>query len=322
MSALVCRRTTGVSGVRHRFDDLEDWAEAESWPDEGWPDATDAEGWADQGPADVLREALHEAYADADGEAYNDALEAVLDGMSAAEAFNFTKALQQISSGASQALANPVVAQVARAGLPIAAGALGTVIGGPVGTAIGSQLGTLAAGALLGPGQPARGAGAPAAAGGVPPGPPTFAPGVPAAPGMPTVPGVPAAPGGPAAGVAGPAVAPGMAPPAVAGGSAAAAQGLVLTQQPDVLKALLALAMGQHGARQVGGVPVASVMNMLSSVFGQAAADADELAYLDGEGTEEGGLGEGRAEYADPALGSGRSLYTTLMDTENEELAS
>jgi hypothetical protein len=108
----------------------------------------------------------------------------------------------------------------------------------------------------------------------------------------------------------------------VAGGSAAAAQGLVLTQQPDVLKALLALAMGQQGARQVGGVPVASVMNMLSSVFGQAAADADELAYLDSEGSDEGALEEGRSGYADPALGSGRSLYTTFMDSENEELAS
>jgi hypothetical protein len=283
--------------LRTRFDDLEAWAEAGSWPGEGWTDATE---WADQGPAGVLREALHEAYGGADDEAYDAALEAVLDGMSAAEAFNFTKALQQISSGAGQALANPLVGQVARAALPVAAGALGTVIGGPAGTAIGSQLGTLAAGALL-PGQPAKGAGGPPATG-VPAGPAAFAP------------GVPAAPGAPPAGTA--------AVPAVAGGSAAAAQGLVLTQQPDVLKALLALAMGQHGARQVGGVPVASVMNMLSSVFGQAAADADEVAYLDSELALDGETGESAGESAEPALGTGRSLYTTLMDAENGELAS
>jgi hypothetical protein len=102
----------------------------------------------------------------------------------------------------------------------------------------------------------------------------------------------------------------------VAGGSTAAAQGLVLTQQPDVLKALLALAMGQHGQSSVNGVPVAHVMNMLSSVFGQAAADADELLYLDGEDWDESaeGLRDTNGE-------SDRALYTELLDAENAELA-
>jgi hypothetical protein len=106
---------------------------------------------------------------------------------------------------------------------------------------------------------------------------------------------------------------PGPAPTAgVAGGSAAAAQGLVLTQQPDVLKGLLALAMGQHGQRTVSGVPVASIMNTLSSVFGQAAADADELMYLDeGYAEDEGG----------PALFADGSVYTALLDADNAELA-
>jgi hypothetical protein len=229
---------------------------------------------------------LREEYLGADDEAYDDALEAVLDGMSAAEAFSFQKALKQRGSGAGAVLSNPVGGQVARTTLPLGAGALGTVIGGPAGTAIGSRLGTLAAGALGRPGAP----GAPVAA-------PVVLPVTPTTP------------------VAVPAVAP---TPAVAGGSAAAAQGLVLTQQPDVLKALLALSMGQHGARQVGGVPVASVMNMLSSVFGQAAADADELAYLDGE---DAGSDPFDDEEAGPDLGGGRSLYTALIDAENEELA-
>lgn len=108
--------------------------------------------------------------------------------------------------------------------------------------------------------------------------------------------------------------------PAIAGGSAAAAQGLVLTQQPDVLKGLLALSLGQHGQQSVNGVPVAKIMNMLSSVFGQAAADADELMYvgmkrdpLDGE---ESMYGESRDQWP-----IGRELYTTLLDADNVELA-
>jgi hypothetical protein len=106
-----------------------------------------------------------------------------------------------------------------------------------------------------------------------------------------------------------------VAVPPVAGGSAAAAQGLVLTQQPDVLKALLSLAMGQHGKRSANGVPVAQIMGLLSSVFGQAAADADELQYLDQEGAEaESEALDGEARY-------GRELYPVLLEAENAELA-
>ena len=56
--------------------------------------------------------------------------------------------LSQIGRSAGQALSDPTVSAIARTALPIAGGALGTVIGGPVGTALGTQLGTLAAGAL------------------------------------------------------------------------------------------------------------------------------------------------------------------------------
>jgi hypothetical protein len=132
--------------------------------------------------------------------AYDEALEAVLDGMSAAEAFSCQKALTQLGAGAGAALANPVVGQVAKTALPVGAGALGTLIGGPAGTAIGSRLCTLAAGALVRPGTP----GGPAA--------------------------VPVNPVGVSVH---PAAVPGVAPsPAVAGGSAAAAQGLVLRFRP------------------------------------------------------------------------------------------
>lgn len=295
--------------MRRGLDDLlEAWAESSVLDDAEWSDHTGGLG-------EVLREALHDEYADADAEEMSDALDAVLDGMSAAEAFSISKALRQIERGASRALANPLVGQIAQTALPAGAGALGTLIGGPVGTALGSRLGTLAAGALARPGPRPTGTGAPVAGGGVPAGLPAQAPAAPGA--QPSLIG----------GAPSPAAGPGS---AVAGGSAAAAQGLVLTQQPDVLRALLALTMGQHGQRQVGGVPVADVMNMLSSVFGQAAADADELAYLDGEARDtdafDGGFGatddSDEGAYPAPDFGSGRSLYTTWIDAENEELAS
>jgi hypothetical protein len=105
----------------------------------------------------------------------------------------------------------------------------------------------------------------------------------------------------------------GTKPPA-AGGSSAAAQGLVLTQHPDVLKGLLALAMGEYGRKSVNGVPVAALMGMLSSVFGKAAADADELMYLDADGDAEGVPGGSWG-------GDNESLYTALVDADNAELA-
>ena len=54
----------------------------------------------------------------------------------------------------------------------------------------------------------------------------------------------------------------------VAGGSAAAAQGLVLTQQPEVLRSLLATALGQQGRQQVSGIPVGQILRMFGQVIG------------------------------------------------------
>ena len=109
-----------------------------------------------------------------------------------------------------------------------------------------------------------------------------------------------------------------MPAPAV-GGSAAAARGLVLTQQPDVLRSLLTLAMGQHGKQSVSGVPVASVMNMLSSVFGQAAADADELAYLSRD--IDSGEDEAAGDLFESTTADIGSTYKALLDAENDEVA-
>jgi hypothetical protein len=275
--------------------------------------------------ADVLRSSLRQEYAEASDEEMGDALENVADSMSAAEAFNFGSALSQIGKSASRLASDPAFAQIVRTAAPIAGGALGTVIGGPVGTALGSQLGNLAAKALPAPAAPRP---VPPVTAPVPPAPVVASP-VPAA-ALPSAAAV-SQPDIPPPPVAAPPVAarvssavttvPDIPLPgptrssSVAGGSAAAAQGLVLSQQPEVLRSLLATALGQHGRQQVSGVPVAQLLTLFSQVIGQAAADADELMYL-----------EQQADAAESVLddapaGSVRSLYADLLGADNLELA-
>ena len=137
-------------------------------------------------------------------------------------------------------------------------------------------------------------------------------------------PGVGTAVGASLGAAAGKALAPkpaGAAPPAAAQGSSAATKALVLSQQPDVLKALLALALGGQGRREVNGIPVGAVMNMLSAMYARAAEDADELADMsDGAPTylidAEGAL---RADPAAPRA-CADALYAALIGSENELL--
>ena len=172
---------------------------------------------------------------------------------------------------------DPAVAQIARTALPLAGGAVGTLIGGPAGTALGSSLGGAAAKALPGP--------------------------------------------RPAAAVTGATT--GSRPAAVlASGSPAAAQGLILTQQPQVLQSLLAAALGPQGRKEVNGVPVGAVLGMLSSIFGQAAAEADELLDADAEHVPMW-TGSPRHPIGDPTDPGtrARSLYAGILDDESDELA-
>jgi hypothetical protein len=260
---------------------------------------------------DALRGALLEEFADVTPEQMDEALFNMLESLTPAESFNVGKALSQVGKGFTGALSDPTIGRIAQTALPIAGGAAGTLIGGPAGTAIGSGLGAAAAKALP---MSKTASSSPAMRTPIPPAVSTAPPAVSIA--------EPAAPTAPPAVSIAPSVVP-TAPPAptpVAGGSAAAAQGLVLTQQPEVLKSLLALALGEHGRKTVNGVSVGSVMNLLSSIFGRAAADADELArsmdlpsyLLD----EEGNL------TADPAAPSARAdaLYAVLLDAENDLL--
>jgi hypothetical protein len=245
---------------------------------------------------------LHESYADASDEEMEDACANVLGSMSAAEAFNFASALNRIGKGAGQLISDPAFASVAQTALPVLGGATGTLIGGPAGTALGGKLGSLAASALPTRPPPAPVTARPIAAA-------ASTPGIPAPATQPVV----AAPAPRAAAISPPGVAPqpGLASPAA--GSAAAAQGLVLTQQPDVLRSLLATALGQHGRQTVSGVPVAQVLGLLSQVFGKAAADADELMYL-------GRQPESAESVLDDSDDAADYLYADLLGADNLEL--
>ena len=263
------------SGISHPWGGLAD--------EGGWIGDLEAEDLAD-----VLRSAMREEYADASDEEIGDAHANVLDSVSPAEAINFASVLNRIGKSASQLVSDPTFASVAGTALPILGGAAGTLVGGPAGTAVGTALARAATSAL--PAQPA----------------PRAAPARPAA----------AAPA-PSTAVAAPVISPPSPGPtsAVAGGSAAAAQGLVLTQQPDVLRSSLATALGQHGRKQVSGVPAAQLLGLLSQVFGQAAADADELTYLEQQADD------AESVPGDPPASSLRSLYADLLGADNFELA-
>jgi hypothetical protein len=276
-------------------------------------DLTEDVGWAeDRGAeklADILRSTMREEYVNASDEEMSDALENVLDSMSPAEAFNFGSALNRIGKSAGQLMSDPTFVSVAGTALPILGGVAGTAIGGPVGTALGGKLGSLAASALSAPAAPPPVAARPVAA--------APAPSAAAMPPPVAAQPVAAATAPSAAAMPPPGVLPLTPSPAssVAGGSAAAAQGLVLTQQPDVLRSLLATALGEHGRQQVSGVPAAQVLGMLSQIIGRAAEDADELMYLGEQANPTEGV------FEDVPAGSVRSLYTDLLGADNLELA-
>jgi hypothetical protein len=302
---------------------LEGLAGESSWAGESeWVAGPEAEELTD-----ALRSAMREEYADASDEAMYDALEAVLGSMSPAEAFNFSRALNQAAQGATKLVKDPTFIQVASTAAPI----VGGLIGGPV----GAGLGALASNALLSgaapppssprpasppPTSPSPPAPPPAALSPLSPAPPPAVPAaappapLPVAAAQPPVTATATAPGIPLGS------APELPPPALgsanslAGGSTAAAKALVLTQQSDVLLSLVATALGRHGCRRVSGVPVAHVLALIGQVLWEAAADADQMMYTEQQAdSSEGASGE-------VAGGSYRSLYADLIGADNIEL--
>jgi len=199
---------------------------------------------------EVLRDIMHESYQDASAEEIQEAFDHMLSQMSPMEGFNFQKALKQIGKAGKTVLSDPTVGQIARTALPIAGTAIGTIYGGPVGAALGGKLGSLAGSAFTG-GQP------------------------PATPHTPVT--------------TSPQRSPQMPAQQAQQGSAAASQLLQLTQDPNVLKSLAALALGQNGAQSVSAgssgqqIPVGAFVNLLSQLTTQAAADAESLSVgMDG----------------------------------------
>jgi hypothetical protein len=111
------------------------------------------------------------------------------------------------------------------------------------------------------------------------------------------------------------------------GGSTAAAQLLQLTQNPDMLKSLLSLALGAHGKQSIPvgkgeqTVPVGAFMNLLSTLAGKATADAESLLLESDEMTAY--LRDSEGDFmVDPAVPEDRAqaLYETLLDAENQQL--
>jgi hypothetical protein len=110
-------------------------------------------------------------------------------------------------------------------------------------------------------------------------------------------------------------------------GSTAAAQLLQLTQNPDVLKSLLALALGSQGKQSIPvgqrdqKVQLGAVMNMLNALTTQAASDADELMRESQDTTAY--LRDNEGEFlVDPYVPEERAqaLYAALLNAENQRL--
>ena len=109
--------------------------------------------------------------------------------------------------------------------------------------------------------------------------------------------------------------------PSATGELPAAAKGLVAMNNAAVQKAALAAALGPQGQAAVNGIPVGAVMNMLSTIFGQAAAEADEVLY-ETAGPPAYMLDDEGSLYADPAAPGdrARALYRALIQAEEPRM--
>lgn len=252
--------------------------------------------------AEGLRAVLREDYADASSEEVHEALFDILETMSPAEGFSFAKALKQIGKAGKRVLRDPKVSQIAGTVLPVAGAAIGTVYGGPAGTAVGSQLGNVAASAFKGARKQRT-----TPAGRAQPGrPDARRPTAARRPSRTTTRLRPAA----------------SARPSPQGGSSAAAQLLTLTQNPEILKSLMALALGAQGRAAVNPkgsratVPVGAVVNLLATLTRRAARDAEAL--YGGEQSLDPTDGEGY--YGSQQSLYGEALYAEFLRGETQDI--
>jgi hypothetical protein len=223
---------------------------------------------------DSLRQVLRPEYRNLSDGDLQILLQQVLGGMSPEEVEGFWDTLKDVGKAALG-----VAKQVAPTLLPMAGGALGTLVGGPVGTAIGSKLGQMGA-QLLAPQKPVA---------------PQVAPSAAVAPGAIPQPAVAPAP-------------PAAAAPVPPGGSSATAQLMALLKNPDLLKSLLGQLLGGAGESTVevgpGATPIpfVAMMNTLESLAAQAAIEAADTMGDDQSVESMGYLQDGTGNFVvDPA---------------------
>ena len=238
------------------------------------------EAWVTSGPAfdhrsdaDAVESAIRTVFPAARGMSSAQvralASEAVR-GMSPEDAEDFLKTLAGIGSAA----------------LPVIAPIVGTAIGGPAGTAIGGIVGQLG-GSLLGslaqqPASPLPPPPAPPPQQYAPPAPPYAPPAPPIAPPIapPLVPPRPPAPPAPSTG----------------NGGSAVAQLFALVQNPVVLQAILSQLFPQLASRGTSDPAFGAIMNAISVLANQAAAEAES------GGAYEGATYYGAEGWIDPAV--------------------
>ncbi len=93
-------------------------------------DVFEGDEWYDEFDEDL--EIIEEDFDDDFEDDLDDLMADMFDSLTPAESFNIGKALGTIGSGAAQALNDPTVRQIAATAAPVALGAAGTALGGPV----------------------------------------------------------------------------------------------------------------------------------------------------------------------------------------------
>ncbi|MGI9129473.1 MAG: hypothetical protein ACR2IG_14795 [Roseomonas sp.] len=195
-------------------------------------------------------------------------LERITDSMEPAQAAEFLSGIGRALQGAL-----PVLGQVAKVALPIAGGAIGSVVAPGIGTALGGALGGVA-GDLVGKATTQR------------PAPQRARMPAPARPNF-TMPRPQAMPFPQSMGAPAMQTAMQMAGATAAPMSSAAQQLLGLLNNPQLLGGLANAALGGAGAMPGGGASLAPLLNSLASLAGGAAAEVAgesvaESEYADG----------------------------------------
>jgi len=216
---------------------------------EEFDEVNDWEGY----PYESVRMALHPRYRNISPEQVEMLLDSV--GLSANDMeFSLSNALSGVGSYLTSAA--PTI-------LPLAGTAIGAALGGPVGASFGGSIGQMAGSAVGRAGQPA--VAQPVA--------------IQHAVGQPAI-AQPARPTGPASSAS-------LQPVAASGGSPSAAQLLQILNRPEVLQALLSMALGQAGQQQISvgskSAPVAAFTNLIGELADQAASEYNASMEWQGE---------------------------------------